>query len=168
MKNLRKRESPSINSGQRVVVSWFPTLLSAHHERLILGRLDFTMVGELKEGNASPPISKRDALTPVGPGKEIAMVYYHGTSSAVGIDFRLLPPAETGVIEEVGRKKNLDRVFFTADRRSADVYAGRAVQRFGGRPVVYRVIPQGEVVCMNDTPGTSVFSALGAFVEKVA
>lgn len=95
-------------------------------------------------------------------------MFYHGTSSAVGITFRLLPPAETGVMQEVGRKKALDRVFFTADRRSADVYAGRAVQRFGGRPVVYRVIPMGEVEVINTSPGTTVFSTTGAFVELVA
>lgn len=94
-------------------------------------------------------------------------MYYHGTSTAVGINFRLLPPAMTGVLEEVGRKKALDRVFFTADRRSADIYAGRAVARFGGQPVVYRVIPAGAVECHNGTPGTSVLSAPGAFVEAL-
>ena len=95
------------------------------------------------------------------------MMFYHGTSTAVGIDYRLLPPALTGVIEEVGRKKNLDKVFFTADEGSARVYAGRAVQRFGGRAVIYRVIPMGEVECLHSQPGTSVYAAPGAFVEKV-
>ena len=94
------------------------------------------------------------------------MTFYHGTSTAVGIDYRLLPPAVTGVIEEVGRKKNLDKVFFTSDLGSARIYAGRAVSKFGGRAVIYRVIPMGEVECLHDSPGTSVYFAPGAFVEK--
>jgi hypothetical protein len=96
------------------------------------------------------------------------MLFYHGTSSAVGIGYRLLPPATTGVVEEVGRKKNLDKVFFTTDLGSARIYAGRATRRFGGSPVIYRVIPLGEVGCLRDTAGTSVYFAPAAFVEAVA
>jgi len=37
-----------------------------------------------------------------------------------------LPPANTGNISEKGRKKNLDKVFFTKDLKSAKIYADRA------------------------------------------
>lgn len=96
-------------------------------------------------------------------------MYYHGTSThAIGEgEFRLLPPNATGVLSEKGRQKNLDRVFFTRDIGSARIYAGRAVQQFGGEPVVYRVIPMGEVVALNENAGTSVYHAEWAFVEAV-
>jgi len=75
------------------------------------------------------------------------MIYYHGTSTAVMSDeeYVLLPPSMTGIIQEVGRKKNLDKVFFTADLGLAQIYAGRAKNRFGGDPIVYRIIPMGEI-----------------------
>ena len=80
----------------------------------------------------------------------------------------LLPPSATGTLSEQGRKKNLDRVFFTSDLGSAKVYAGRACRVFGGHPVIYRVIPMGEVECLNSTQGTTVFHAEWAFVEELS
>lgn len=95
--------------------------------------------------------------------------YYHGTSDAVVPDgsYRLEPPASTGKIQEEGRKKNLDRVFFTRDINSAKIYAGRAANRFGGKPKVVRAIPMGEVETLNDSKGTSVHHAPWAFHEPV-
>lgn len=93
--------------------------------------------------------------------------YYHGSSSALGIQHQLLPPSVTGVIQEVGRKKNLDKVFFTKDIGSARIYAGRAVRRFGGDPIVYRAIPMGDVEEIQSAPGTTVYSAAGAFLEPL-
>jgi len=92
------------------------------------------------------------------------MTFYHGTSSALEVGDVLLPPNETGQIQELGRKKNLDRVFFTTDKGSARIYAGRAVNRFGGTPVVLEVMPLGPVVCLSDRPGTSVYHASAARV----
>ena len=94
-------------------------------------------------------------------------MYYHGTSDALGIGHKLLPPSTTGRLQEAGRLKNLDAVFFSRDLGSARVYAGRACRRFGGRPVIYRVMPMGEVVEMNSTPGTTVYLAPWAFVEEL-
>src|SRR4051812_35330329 len=73
----------------------------------------------------------------------VRQVFYHGSSDAVlnADEFKLYPPEVSGKIQEKGRKKNLDRIFLTTDFGSAKVYAGRAVQRFGGSPVIYRVIP---------------------------
>ena len=97
------------------------------------------------------------------------MMYFHGSTDAVLKDgeYVLLPPSVTGVIQEEGRKKNLDKVFFTADYGLAKIYAGRARQRFGGNPVVYRVIPMGKVETIDERPGASVYMAEWAFIEKI-
>jgi hypothetical protein len=94
-------------------------------------------------------------------------MYYHGTSTACNINFKLLPPEETNVLQEKGRKKNLGRVFFTEDLGLARVYAGRAVKRFGGTPVVFRVIPMGDIECLSEKKGASVYHSKWAFVEKI-
>ncbi len=96
------------------------------------------------------------------------MIFYHGTSSQLELGFRLLPPDVTGKLQEIGRKKNLSKVFFTTDAGSARTYAGRACAIFGGKPVVYRVIPMGPVECLNDTPGSTVYLGEWAFIEPVA
>ena len=95
--------------------------------------------------------------------------YYHGTSDKiVNIkNFRLLPPKVTGVISEWGRKKNLDRVFFTEDLNSAKIYARKAVIKFGGNPIVVRVVPMGDIKLINDEQGTTVYSSPWAFFERL-
>lgn len=92
-------------------------------------------------------------------------MYYHGTSSSLNITHKLLPPSETCKIQERGRQKNLNRVFFTKDVGSAQIYAGRACNVFGGKPVVYRVIPMGPVEVINEIPGSSVYCAEWGFCE---
>lgn len=94
-------------------------------------------------------------------------VYYHGSSTSAGIQNMLCAPDETGVISEVGRKKNLNRVFFTKDIGLAKIYAGRAARSYGGEPVLYRVVNPVDVVCMNDTKGATVFHAEWAFCEEI-
>jgi len=94
-------------------------------------------------------------------------VFYHGTSSNCGIQHILMPPLETKIISEKGRKKNLDKVFFSSDIGLAKVYAGRACSQFGGEPKVYRVIPMSKVECINDSKGASVFLSDWAFVEEI-
>ena len=85
--------------------------------------------------------------------------YYHGTSTALKISNIILPPCDTQVIQEVGRLQNLDKVFFTADLGSAKIYAGRAKNRFGGRPIVLEVKPVGDIEILNNQSGTTVFMA---------
>ena len=63
-------------------------------------------------------------------------IYYHGTTDANGIDFILLPPVVTDSLSEKGRKKNLDRVFYTHDLGLARIYAGRAARSIGGNPII--------------------------------
>ena len=94
-------------------------------------------------------------------------VYYHGSCTVAGIDHIIMPPSDTGVISEKGRKKNLGRVFFTKDLGLAKIYAGRAARSIGGEPVLYRVVAPVNVTCMNDTKGASVYHADWAFVEKL-
>ena len=91
-------------------------------------------------------------------------MYFHGTSSALRVRGRLLPPKESGALSEKGRKKNLHLVFFTEDEKYARIYAGRACQRFGGKPVVCRVVPVGEVKCLSSRKGATVFVAPSAII----
>lgn len=91
-------------------------------------------------------------------------MYYHGTSSALGITDRLLPPDNSGKLSEAGRRRNLDKVFVTKDIGSAEIYARKAVKRFGGKPVILTVDPEGDIVTLQSAPGTTVFMACGALV----
>lgn len=84
------------------------------------------------------------------------MIYYHGTSNNNIID-KILPPIVTNCISEVGRKKNLDKVFFTTSYKSAMIYAKRAANQYGGNPRVLIVEPKGEIFCLNATQGTEVY-----------
>ncbi len=95
------------------------------------------------------------------------MTFYHGTSTSTGIDFMLIPPNDSGTISEKGRKKNLDRVFFTTDLGLAKIYAGRASRSIGGKPVVYRVVSPVDVQCLNNADGASVYHAAWAFCERI-
>ena len=104
--------------------------------------------------------------TPEDSGK----IFYHGSSDIVLPEKKfaspiILPPEVTTVISEKGRKKNLNMVFFTTDLKSAKIYAGRAVNRFGGKPVIYRAIPMGKIEKIHDEKGTSVYMSSWAFYE---
>ena len=99
--------------------------------------------------------------------KEEYKVFYHGSSSNAGIKNMLCPPSETGVLSEVGRKKNLGRVFFTEDIGLAKIYAGRAARSYGGEPRLYKVICPVDVVCLSDTKGATVYHADWAFCEEL-
>lgn len=90
--------------------------------------------------------------------------FFHGTTTALGITTTLLPPAKTERLAELGRKRNLDKVFFTRDQRSASIYAHKAVKRFGGKPVVLVINPVGCIVVIQEAPGTTVLMADGAEV----
>jgi len=83
-------------------------------------------------------------------------IYYHGTSNN-SITNKVLPPVVTNCISEVGRKKNLDKVFFTTSYKSAMIYANRAANQYGGTARVLVVIPSGEIVCLNSSAGTEVY-----------
>ncbi len=90
-------------------------------------------------------------------------VLYHGTSSS-NISREVLPPDVTQVISEKGRKKNLNKVFFSRESKSAEIYAKRAASSYGGNPRVLRIVPMGEVTILNEAQGTTVFHASKAVV----
>lgn len=96
--------------------------------------------------------------------------FFHGTSDKIlSIGDKLIPPKDTGMLSERGRKVNLDKVFFTHDKQSAFAYARKAVKAFGGgNPVVYEISPVGNIGVLNDTPGTTVFHADWAYIKQVA
>lgn len=93
-------------------------------------------------------------------------ILYHGTSNS-DISSTVLPPNSTGVISERGRKKNLDKVFFTKTEKSANIYAGRAKNEYGGDPRTLAVIPIGNVTVLNDNKGTEVLMADAAIVVDI-
>ena len=88
-------------------------------------------------------------------------MYYHGTSIDLG--HKLLSPSITGVIQEVGRKKNLNKVFFTDNKGLAKIYSGRSKNVNGGIKRLYRVIPMAEVTCLSK----GVYFCDWAFVEEI-
>lgn len=94
------------------------------------------------------------------------MTFYHGTSTALSINFKLLPPEETKNISETGRKKNLNKVFMTDSKKYAQIYAGRSCSKFGGIPIVYRVIPFGTKIYQKQA-GCNIFTCDYAFCEKL-
>lgn len=102
--------------------------------------------------------------------------FYHGTSSVVYDKIKkeaderglfIMPPSFTSTISEKGRKKNLDKVFFTKDYGSALIYAGRAKNALGGSPVVFCVQVDEEPIVINNTPGTTVYAASKAKIYSV-
>lgn len=79
---------------------------------------------------------------------------FHGTTDAIQIKSRLLPSIETGYLRESFRHKNLDVVFLTISKKSAEHYAKKAVKRYGGNPIIYKATPNGfieqtgtEIIC---------------------
>lgn len=116
-------------------------------------------------GNAGTNASKKLMWSGDKPIKE---TFYHGTSTILGLKpgMTLLPPDQTEKISEKGRKKNLDKVFFTKDLGSAKIYAGRAVNQFGGKPTIFSVEPVGEVELINATPGSTVFMSPSAKITN--
>ena len=119
--------------------------------------------------DSSARVVWKDAAHRHGVTKSASTRYYHGTTTALGRLKELLPPSVTGVLQEVGRKKNLGKVFFTSSPRSASIYAGRAKNVLGGDPVVYEVAPRGlsGVETLNASRGTEVFMADAADVLRV-
>ena len=93
--------------------------------------------------------------------------FYHGSCTLGLTGDLLLPPSDTDTISEKGRKKNLDRVFFTKDIGLARVYARRAARSIGGEPTLFRVVCPVDVELLSDTQGATVYHAAWAFVEEI-
>lgn len=78
-------------------------------------------------------------------------------------EYRLMPPTVTGIIQEKGRKKNLDKVFFTPDIGTANIYGGRSKNVNGGVKRIFRVIPMGKIHKINELTYYSEW----AFIEFI-
>lgn len=74
------------------------------------------------------------------------MTFYHGTSNTLQIDKTLLPPYKTSIQREEWRNKFNDKVFVTNSVKSAIMYAKKACQKYGGKPIVYQVKPKGALL----------------------
>ena len=72
------------------------------------------------------------------------MTFYHGTSDAIGLMRKLLPPIITGYKREGWRNKFTDLVFFTPSIPAATMYAKKACIKYGGNPVLLEILPIGE------------------------
>ena len=78
------------------------------------------------------------------------MIYYHGTTDKFNINDNLLKsPIETGILREDWRKKNLDKVYFTNSLLSAEQFAYKASQKYGGNSIVYKIKPIGDIIHIN-------------------
>lgn len=77
-------------------------------------------------------------------------IWYHGSSTIDKYETKLLPPNVTGVKQELSRKKNLDKVFFTPDLGTAKIYAGRSYNVNGGTKRIFRVYPMGDIEKLNE------------------
>ena len=79
------------------------------------------------------------------------ITFYHGTSTALKIKRYILPSDQTGCLREEFRKKMRDRVFLTNSLVSAQKYARKAAEKYGGEPVVYEAKPVGYISQVNKT-----------------
>lgn len=77
------------------------------------------------------------------------MEYYHGTSTIFNMNTYILPPSKTTILREGWRKTDIGVVFSTISYKSAYAYAKKAVEKYGGKPIVYKVIPLGHVYQRN-------------------
>lgn len=71
------------------------------------------------------------------------MRYFHGTSDIFKINSMILPSTQTGILREEWRTKLTEKVFITFSVKSAEYYAKKACEKYGGSPVVYEVQPIG-------------------------
>lgn len=87
--------------------------------------------------------------------------YYHGTSDIFDFDEDIvLPSRSTGNTRE--KKSNL--VWVTTSKGSAEKYAFKAADKFGGHPIVYEVEPDWDTLAHRmDFEYTCYF----AYIEKI-
>jgi len=99
--------------------------------------------------------------------EDSSQTMYHGTTTAhnLNVGDKILPTDICKNTSEVGRKKNNDCIFLTTDKNYAKIYAGRAVKMWGGKPVVYTVVPLG-LTQFSKSAGMDIYTAEGAFITK--
>lgn len=78
------------------------------------------------------------------------MTFYHGTTTAFGRLFHIMPPDKTGIEREIRAKKITNMVYITPSALSAANYAKKAAAKFSGEPIIYKVVPQGNLLYLNN------------------
>ena len=92
------------------------------------------------------------------------MIYYHGTTDKFDIKDNILKPSiETGILRENWRKKNLNKVYLTTSLLSAEKFAYKACQKYGGCGVIYEVEPLGDFY----NPNTNEYVTDNAKILKI-
>ena len=66
-------------------------------------------------------------------------LYYHGTSDVFEFEEGIILPAYKSGIDREGKKSK--KVWVTTSLGSAERYANKAVDKFGGKPITYEVEP---------------------------
>ena len=90
------------------------------------------------------------------------MILFHGSTDFFNIfDKRIIPPNDTIRLREWFRKKDRNVVFLTRSKASAEMYAKKASEYFGGYPIVYIVDPQGTIIDL----GTEVICDYAEILE---
>lgn len=71
------------------------------------------------------------------------LFYYHGTSDTLNLNIGdiIKPAKNTGILREDFRTRDNDIVFSTFNKKSARYYAKKAVEKFGGNPIIFIVNP---------------------------
>lgn len=87
-------------------------------------------------------------------------IFYHGTSTKVKVNNKLLPPIYTNNLRETFRKNFQDKVFITDSKISAEKYAKKAKSYFGGEEVIYIVKPDYYSLIKNGTEYTTDFAII--------
>lgn len=90
---------------------------------------------------------------------------YHGTSDALPIHSMLYPSTVTKVLREQWRTKNTDCVYLTNSMKSARYYAKKAVEKYGGHPIVYVCSPRGCIYRINTTEYTCSRATITGRIE---
>lgn len=78
------------------------------------------------------------------------MQFFHGTSSALKITGTLLPALST-LTQRENRTRNIDVVFITKSKPSAEKYARKACEKYGGTPVVLTITPVDDCYRLSNT-----------------
>lgn len=100
------------------------------------------------------------------------MIFYHGTTDIFNIEDNILKaPIDTGVLREDWREKNLNKVYFTDSLYSAEKFAYKASQKYGGNSIVYKIKPIGDYYNINTneyiTDSAKIIGICARYISKI-
>jgi len=96
---------------------------------------------------------------------DLPRIVFHGTTTAHGLDIgdSIIPAGKSGNSTEQQRKKNNDIIFLSDSKKYARIYSGRARRIWGGRSVVYTVVPLN-LRLFKQQKGMNIYTADGGFI----